>query len=161
MFSVEINGASDVADGMKYLSTTIRNRIAVEALVVAMTPVLNSARRYAGKTRDTGALQESIGFRVRPYPRLGKVICVIGPRRGFKRKDPSGKGYRDPAKYGHLIEFGHAKRGGAGTVAAVPFMRPAFAENSQRVIAELAAALGQRIEVAVARKKRRAKKKGT
>lgn len=112
-------------------------------------------QKKQGITRN-GLLKKSMGYVVRVYG--NKVVGVIGPRNGFKTQigvrtrggaqrtveivrrkytktvtvqtkkgDPI---FEDPAKIGHLVEFGH---GGPHPAPAYPFMRPAWDENAARI----------------------------
>lgn len=139
MISVEITGLDDLQKGLKAIGKKMREKIGNEAVVTAMTPVVDLAQRLAGKSRETGALQESIGMKVKPYRRGNVIFGIVGPRKGFNKPDPSGKGFRDPRKYAHLVEFGtkHA--------SAKPFMRPAFHATKGRVVQQLGAVIGTQV----------------
>jgi HK97 gp10 family phage protein len=172
MIDVKIEGVEELGNAVKKLGKRIRADIGREALVSALTPLVNAAKRHAKKSRDTGALESSIGFRVKPYKRNAGFFAVVGPRRGFNGPDG-----RNPIKYGHLVEFGHysaasSLRFGGGRkgkkikyydarsfILPQPFMRPAWRETKDGMIAEMGRVMGQRIAIEVAaRGKRRARK---
>ena len=57
-------------------------------------------------------------------------MVVVGPRRG---QHSTGDGEtRDPARYAHLVEFGHHAPDGS-FVAGTPFMRSAFEGEKERM----------------------------
>lgn len=140
MITADITGMDDLAKALDGIKKRVQTKIGTEAVVTALTPLVDAAQHYAGYSKETGALKDSIGIKSKPY-RRGKVIFgVVGPRNGFKRPDPSGKGFRDPRKYAHLVEFGTPK------AAPVPFMRPAFAETKDFAIQEMARVIGDGVK---------------
>lgn len=159
MLKLDISGEVDIAATLSELSNAAKTKIGVEAVVNALTPVVDAAQRNAKRSEDTGNLRRSIGFRVRPYKRTGNIVAIIGPRRGFKVPDPSGRGYRVASKYGHLVEFGHMAKGGKH-IAAKAFMRPAFDSQKAEAQRRMAKVLGQKIELAAKKIARRKAKKG-
>jgi HK97 gp10 family phage protein len=182
MIGIEITGIDDLAKGLKAIGKKMRTEIASEAVTTALVPMVNEARALAGKSRDTGALQESIGVKVKPYKRGAVIFGIVGPRRGFKKPDPSGKGFRDPVKYAHLVEYGHHTKAASGKfggakkrekitaetatayVLPQPFMRPAFAKTKGQMVKTLGEVIGGRVDVEAkrvfaARRGRRAAKK--
>lgn len=183
MIGIEITGIDDLSKGLKAIGKKMREQIGREAVATALVPMVNAARANAGKSRDTGALQDSIGLKVKPYQRGAKIFGIVGPRRGFRRSDPSGKGFRDPVKYAHLVEFGHYTRAGKGGkfgaakkgekvteetatayVLPQPFMRPAYAATKSGMVKTLGEVIGSRVDVEAkrvyaARRGRRAAKK--
>ena len=156
MMGIAIIGTADVAETLEKLSNAAKKKLGTDALVEALTPMIDAARARASDSVDTGNLKASIGFRVKAY-KNGKILGYVGPRNGFKVVDRHGK-TRIATKYSHLVEFGHAKKGG-GTVAAEPFLRPAFAATSQQCAATLGAVLGRKIEIEATRLSRRKRRK--
>lgn len=158
MISVEISGMVDVARALSEMSRQAKNRAGRKALITALTPIVEDARRRAPKY--TGNLAASIGFRYRKF-RTGNQTAVIGPRKGFR--DPATK--RLAHKYAHLVEFGHviaskkSARGRKGTaggfVPAKPFIRPAFEAGRDRAVRDIARVLGSEIELTARRTARR------
>lgn len=153
MIRVSIDGLADIDDNMRKLLShkkTFMMAAAGEAIIAALTPMVDAAQRNA--VRDTGTLKNSIGFRVKPYKRRGNVFAVVGPRRGFKGPDG-----RDPAKYGHLVEFGHTTKN--GKVAINPFMRPAWDETRGEMTATIARVIGGKVAVEAKRLASRKRRK--
>jgi HK97 gp10 family phage protein len=155
MISAEITGLDDLTKGMKAIGKKLREQIGQEAVVTALTPLVNAAQLYAGASKETGALQESIGLKVKPYRKGNIIFGIVGPRKGFNKPDPSGKGFRDPRKYAHLVEFGTVKH------SANPFMRPAFAATKGQMISETAAVIGNRVSAEAKRVYASRKKRST
>ena len=85
-------------------------------------------KQKAGDIKDTGALQKSIGFVVKTYPRKNTVQGWSGPRSDYQ---PGGPGKRKPALYAHLVEFGtvHSHK--------TPFVRPTIDQAMPEVTAIL------------------------
>lgn len=151
MIELKIEGAEELGKTIQKIGARMRVEMAREAIVTAATPMLNAAKRHAEKSRDTGALVQSIGFRVKPYKKNGGMFCVVGPRRGFRGPDG-----RDPVKYAHLVEFGHMTEK-SGLVAVQPFMRPAWQETKGRMIDDIAKVFRTQV-AAEARRRTRGKK---
>ena len=165
MIGVEITGVEDLLKGLKTIGKKLREQIGREAVTTALVPMVNAARYYAGQSSETGALAASIGVKVKPYQKGAAIFGIVGPRRGFDRPDPSGKGVRKPTKYAHLVEFGHYTKAGSGKfggakkgtkvtpenatayVLPQPFMRPAFAATKDAMTQTLADVIGERVSV--------------
>lgn len=154
MMQVEISGERDLVQALKELTNSAKGKISMEAIVTALTPVVEAAKSFARASRDTGNLYNSIGFRTKAYPRRGRVVAVIGPRRGFRVVDRFGR-TRNATTYGHLIEFGYMGPSGKH-VAAKPYMRPAFESTHGEALQSMANVFRQQIEMVV---KRRARKR--
>lgn len=123
--------ASEVRRIVRSLAA-INKRLARKALRKAVT-VAGRVVRDDAKNRvavRTGLLRKSLGVRVRTYLARGVVVAVVGPRRGFRRDVP-GVGTVDPVNYAHLVEYGTNKS------AAKPFLRPAWDENKERIVAAM------------------------
>jgi hypothetical protein len=136
-------------------------------MVLAVQPTVAAARALA-PVGETGGLRRSIGFAVRVYRRGGRsVYGIVGPRRGF------GVNGTEPANYAHLVEYGHAIAVGgrltrgrriqlgvlAGTVAARPFLRPAWDATKGQVLKTLETVLRQRVDAAVVKNQKTAARK--
>jgi len=153
------------------LPAAMQARVMKGALARAARPIVQAAKQRAPKR--TGALRRSITAIVREYPRAGKVIAIIGPDHGTYAKGARLKaGVRNgkvdrPAKYAHLVEFGHytgtrsgkfggfakgfkrskAVTAGLGSqsatayVLAQPFLRPAVMGATNQSADELARAV--------------------
>lgn len=137
--------------------------------VIAVVDHEGNVLHDTGLVGQTGQMLKSLGRKVKSYP-SGTVVGMVGPRTGFaipirprerdstvKRKDGSvaKKGetiMHDPAKIGHLVEFGH---GGIHPAPPHPFARPAFEESKSEMTlilqAETASGL-ERVALAAASK---------
>jgi HK97 gp10 family phage protein len=163
MIKFKITGEAEMAKALQGLPSKIKKDVAFAAMVAAVQPTVLAAKALA-PVGETGELKKSIGFVVRQYRRGDVTYGIIGARRGFGTKKT------DPAKYAHLVEFGHAIAVGgklfrgvnpfknvkatgvlAGFVAPRPFLRPAWEATKTEVIAILSRVLGQGIEAAVAK----------
>lgn len=138
MFEIEIGGEVALKDALSLLSKKMQREIGFEAVVTAMTPVVSRAKRYARRSMDTGNLHDSIGIKSTPRLKKGRLYAIVGPRRKFRKADPSGKGFRVATKIAHLVEFGTSKS------AAKPFMRPAWAVEKNKVEKRLGETFGKR-----------------
>lgn len=194
---VELDGVRQSLHALESLGPRVYKRVMTSALRKAVRPIVAAARakapkksrsRRAPKESPTGALRRSIGYVVRKYKQhmdqsrssvrsggAGTILALVGPRRGFKGVDGRGR-VRDPANYGHLIEFGHRiakggklmrlgrllskrrRRGAvlgtgrvAGHVPARPFLRPAFDANKSAALAIIRQEIGAGIEREAAR----------
>ena len=134
MIRLTIDGVDDLEKALRAVGKKAAREAALVAVQHAAQPIVEAARSLA--PRETGALSESIGFRTSAYRRGEKVIAAIGARSKYRGAD-----MRLPAAYAHLVEFGHAKKGG-GTVAAKPFMRPAIAQAAGEAMRTLGDTFG-------------------
>lgn len=104
------------------LPPSMESRVMADALESAAKPIVTAAKTAAPV--DTGALRRSISAIVRRYPAKGKVMAIIGPSHGYFRKGrriKSGGDFRNasaPAKYAHLVEFGHYSAAATGVSVA-------------------------------------------
>lgn len=93
--------------GMKDLERRLRligdraPAVGRHAVSLAATPIVSAAKRYAERSKDTGALQASIGKVVKVYKHSGVALAVVGPRRGAQ--------FKGRANIAHLIEYGWRK----------------------------------------------------
>lgn len=136
----KMSGLDDLFEIVDRLDLEMRSKITVAALKQG-APVLVSATQSFAPVR-TGALRESISFRVKSLKTLGTAVAIVGPRTGrFSKGKALGKhdSYKDsdePARYAHLVEFGHATP--KGFVSAKPFMRPAVVAVSDQIASRMA-----------------------
>lgn len=117
------------------------------AVTFAIKPLLKSMKAKVPVV--FGQLKRSLKIKQKNYKRQGIVFALVGPDAAVK--DPV-TGAR-PVKYAHLVEFGtaphevNAKRGKVLTLLvgpvtkiehpgarAKPFMRPALAENKNKIL---------------------------
>lgn len=139
MIRLSIDGIDDLEKALRAVGKKAAREAALVAVQHAAQPIVDAAKALAPK--DTGALRDSIGWRVKPYRRGDRALAVIGPQSKYRGGDG-----RQPAKYAHLAEFGHAKAGG-GTVAAKPFMRPAIAQASNEAMRTLGETFGVALKI--------------
>ena len=98
MIRLTIDGIDDLEKALRAVGKKAAREAALVAVQHAAQPVVEAARNLA--TEDTGALRESIGWRVKPYRRGDKAIAVIGPQSKFRGPDG-----RQPAKYAVAANF--------------------------------------------------------
>ncbi len=116
-------------DAVKGISGSTSMRIMAEAMKDACKPIVDDAK--ARIPIRTGALRKSMGVVVRTYPEAKKIVAIIGPQNLnlIAARTPKGKmsarkfGNGDdpkkrinPAKYAHLVEFGHRSVHGGGAL---------------------------------------------
>ena len=180
--SVEMSYAA-ISEVLRGIPREIQNRILATAVRSAARPVVRAAKKHAMKSKRTGALVASINVRVKEYKPRATAVAIIGPDRGrygagikLKKSDDKRRSHI-PAKYAHLVEFGHFSRAGTGVdvrtakgtrtkagtfkassfILPQPFMRPAFAETK----AQSERALIRGIGTGINRVRRRLTKEGS
>jgi hypothetical protein len=141
-------------------STKAKNEIAFAAVFEAAQPMAEAERALA--PAQEGGLKQSIGVAMRK--KKTRTYAVIGPRWGY------GKEGEEPARYGHLVEYGHRIAHGKsgkldrktintsspnGYVPAHPFMRPAWEATKEKVYSTLQTVLRREITAWAARKKKK------
>lgn len=122
--------AAETVRALLALKPAVAKRLMRYALSAGARIIAREAKDLA--PRDTGLLKRSIGIRAVTYS-SGVSVAIIGPRKGFKTT-VSRRGrsqVANPAKYAHLLEFGHVMRNEKdgpelGRVKAYPFIGPAF-----------------------------------
>lgn len=157
MIEFDITGDDEICRVLRGLPAAIARDAALESLVEACQPTIEAAR--AAAPVETGGLRDSIGGVLRKYRRGLMLMFVIGPRWGF------GKDGREPARYGHLVEFGHIqvakifgtslRKGTAiamGFVEGKPFLRPAWDSTKEAVLAKFSTLFGAKVEAIVRRR---------
>jgi hypothetical protein len=149
--SVRIEGAAELSAVLNAIPAEMRRDILAVAVAKASQPMVRAAKGFAQASVDTGALRRSLGSVVRKYKKGATAVAVVGARRGYYRdgvklaKKADRRGSAMPAKYAHLVEFGHVAANGK-IVAGQPFMRPAFATSAPGVKAALIEGIGTGIE---------------
>jgi HK97 gp10 family phage protein len=131
--TVKVTGIQGLRTALNRLPVELQRATAAKALREGMKPVLKAARANAGKSKDSGLLQKSLGLNVRK----GKngLTARVGPRSGFKKMvHRKGKGMElaNPVKYAHLVEYGTSHS------AAKPFIRPAIDSSTEAINTKLA-----------------------
>lgn len=165
---VQVQGVAELVGRMKSLPDKLRNKGMRSAMKAAARPIVQATKSMAPV--QTGLLRQSVASVVvkskDSYSALIGMRHTVGSSkkgRGFrpskkviraiKKTIASGGASRsaDPARYAHLVEFGHnivTRSGkGGGRVAAKPFMRPGLqsaASSAEQILArELGAFLEQ------------------
>lgn len=120
---------------LKGIATDVQADVLADMVKEGAKPVVRSIK---SKVRVRfGNLKKSITVAVRKKRKKGTALAVIGPESGGrfnggkrlnKNKDDL-SGSDQPSRYAHLVEFGHAGRGGGPSVKAYPFMRPGTTES--------------------------------
>jgi len=138
---LEITGTKKIMRRLNRLSTTHRNRVLRPAVNAALTPFRRAAAakapvrqlKYTPPGVIPGTLKKSLTKKVKVFRSSGTVLGLMGPSKARARTfiTPAGPILVDPARYAHLVEFGH---GGPRPARAYPFMRPAY--DSQRSAAQ-------------------------
>ena len=152
--TVDVLGIPELLDALRKLKDATQRKYMRTGVEKAMRVLRSAARSLA--PRESGLLAKSMSYVIRTYPQKNLVLGVAGPAWGFKspvQKNRRNKlqivskkkrallseaeldsmAYRDPAKYGHLLEGGHelvrSRKGikrTIGHVAARPFLKPAY-----------------------------------
>lgn len=108
-----VKGLEDLSGAFRGVSDAMRQQLLKAAVWAAIQPIKVAAKRFAKRSEDTGALRDSITDKVVNYPHSGKAVGLVGPDSDYYlkgKKTRLGRFHRDmrrPAKYGHLIEYGH------------------------------------------------------
>ncbi len=166
--SLHVAGATELINRLKQLGPTLKNSVMRDVMKAAARPIVQATKALAPV--QTGLLRQSIASVVvkskDSYSALIGMRHVSGRKRKGAKFKPSKTVLRriadfgtagDPARYAHLVEFGHTivprgsaisskerrsfdKRGigaaqlgirhGYGRVGAKPFMRPGLAAGA-------------------------------
>lgn len=102
-----------IIEALQGIPRDLKTQILATAVGEAARPIVQSAKRHAESSKLTGALQASLASKVRKYKGDEVAVAVIGPDRSYyrgsgrlKKKDDR-RGAEQPARYAHLVEFGH------------------------------------------------------
>lgn len=114
-----LTGYGEVLAVLNDIPKEMKAKILGVAVTKAAAPSVRAAKKHAAKSRRTGALQKSIRSRTKTYPKNATAVAIIGPDRGRYgagkrlKKGDDARQSNMPAKYAHLVEFGHlTARGG-------------------------------------------------
>jgi len=152
MASMSLSGDKRLMDALYSLPAQVRRKCVAKAMNAGGGILKRAIETNAQKHYVTGTLAKSIVVkRVKPK-RPGSFLVIVGPknvRRAFRRTNKGklrgvsdkkidqvkAEGtqvfFRNPAKYAHLVEFGHA---GKRKAKPHPFMRPAFDAVAQTAL---------------------------
>lgn len=151
--AIKLTGTEELLKKMSKLPQRIQNEVALESLVVCIMPVVETAKGLVEV--DTGALKESIGYRLRRYKGGKHLFVVVGARRGRFGPDND-----QPSKRAHLLEFGFTHAGKKGVeVKAKPFIRPTWMKHRNSFLAQFGREFSRRLDKVIAA--RSAKKRKT
>lgn len=136
---LKLEGQDELVNTLTELDKAVRGRISTEAVAVAVAVFVEPIRQRA--PRMSGELADSVGSRVRYYPRRGVVAAYAGP------SYPRGA-------HGSILEHGTVQRQTRkgyfrGSGPAMPFVGPAFASAAGAAESILERELKQRIEAEV------------
>lgn len=164
---ISLVGESDLIRKLNGLGDRVYRNVVASASRKSFKAVLDHAQSLV--PTETGLLKSSLGVKQKKYPQSGRIVTVIGPRKGYGANvvvNLSGQRisqFRDPVKYAHLVEFGaspHTITAGGTTYThpgapAQPFMRPAYDANESKTVSGMKAYLS----IGVEREARKAGKK--
>lgn len=128
----QYSGTDELLRQLQGIDLMTQEAVLVEALTEASKPIVEDARANItsnGSVR-TGALRKAVGFVIRRYPRMGRLVAYIGVRHmdfaatetggsaliTAKRRLGPGETLVTPANYAHLVEFGHRSVHGGGAL---------------------------------------------
>lgn len=98
-----LTGIDQLLKNLRQINAELAKRAPSAAVRAGSRIIINEARIRT--PIKTGSLKKSIGLRIRKYSRSNTLTGIIGPR-SIPYATPSGK--KNPAFYGHLVEFGTA-----------------------------------------------------
>lgn len=129
----KLTGMKELRRALEDLDKKTANKFTRIALASGAKVLKEAAAANAPK--ETGLLKKSIGVTIKR--RKGVLSARIGPRKGFgkKVKVDGREEYRDPNKYGHIVEYN-----------SKPYLRPAFDGKAGTAEARVGEKLGQLIE---------------
>lgn len=153
---MSLQGAADLDRALKAMARTTAKRTARKAMAKALSPVEEAARALAPQG-PTGNLRDSVTISYKLNPSQAKEAGREGP-------DVAHMYVGAGSPHAHLVEFGtaarHHKSGKfVGVMPPNPWMRPAWDDNRDAVLAGLTEALRIEIEAFAARAAKRAARK--
>lgn len=139
--AIEKKKFNDLLREIDALPKKLRKGSELSVLRAGAILIRNSAKSFAARSKDSGALGKSITLII--TGKTGSKTARIGPlkyyRKTVKRTNKkSGKKYSDkavPQNYSHLIEYGTSRS------PAQPFIRPAIDATQEKVASAMAAQL--------------------
>jgi hypothetical protein len=123
VFALELTGITDLRGFIKDLNPGSQDRIIMGGMKTAGDTIAKIAKTKI-VNNETGALQKSLGTVVKRGRNTGLLMAFVGARSryyvGGQRLKP-GQSYknsqlRNPAKYSHLVEYGHRSVHGGGAL---------------------------------------------
>lgn len=122
---VVLQGDRALLRQLSFLRKRVATRIIKSAITSAASLALKAAK--AKVPVRFGQLKRSLGKKAKAYPKKGVFVVVVGPRSGFKmfiKGQPV-----NPTQYAHLVEHGTSHS------QPEPFLRPAFDETKDAMVA--------------------------
>lgn len=166
-----VEGMGALEAVLQGLPVEVRETILAQAVHKTALPLVKWQKRYARRSMRTGALHDSISYKVKKYGNTTTAVAIVGPSRDYyltgnlKDGNLAAGGYIRPAHYAHLVEYGHhAVKPIKGTqrrkktavaaktewVPAKPFVRPAAFSARAEMAAAFDASVTRSIEQKVA-----------
>ena len=139
--AIEKKRFNDLLREIDALPKKLRKGSELSVLRAGAILIRNSAKSFAARSKDSGALGKSITLVI--TGKTGSKTARIGPLKNYRKtvkrtNKKSGKKYSDeavPQKYSHLIEYGTSK------TPAQPYIRPAIDATQEKVAGAMAAQL--------------------
>lgn len=163
MADIEIEGIGELQNQLSTLPSKVRDKILVRAITKSANIVKQAAITKApmGKSkhlyRQWSKSEKTWKEQSLPHGLLKRSFSVKIDKTNpwYTEANPYVKKGRKAAWYGHMVEFGHRivfvvgrnkKKIVRGTYPARPFLRPAFEETREQVIAEFKNEIAKNIE---------------
>ena len=112
-FGAVLKGDKRLLRKIEQLRAASQRKIMRPAIRRGLSPINKEAKRRAPV--KSGALKKALGTKV-TTTRRKEILGMVGVRKGDQYDG-------DPARYAHLVEYGH---GGKNPAPAHPFLRPAL-----------------------------------
>lgn len=156
--TIDKGGLRDVMRALDQLPKELQKSAEKAVLRAGGKPILKAAKSKVPV--DTGNLKKSLGISVHAN-RSGWISARVGPRKGFKSKNKTGrsrvratKGKRSTWQEGKLAdaqEISWYVETGTPTAAAQPFIRPAIDSAAGEVLSAMAGGLDKHLTRVAAR----------
>jgi hypothetical protein len=123
VFALELTGITDLRGFIKDLNPGSQDRIIMGGMKTAGDTIAKIAKTKI-VNNETGALRKSLGTVVKRGTKTGLLMAFVGARSRYYvggKRLKAGQSYkrsqlRNPAKYSHLVEYGHRSVHGGGAL---------------------------------------------
>jgi hypothetical protein len=123
VFALELTGITDLRGFIKDLNPGSQDRIIMGGMKTAGDTISKIAKTKI-VNNETGALRKSLGTVVKRGTKTGLLMAFVGARSRYYvggKRLKAGQSYkrsqlRNPAKYSHLVEYGHRSVHGGGAL---------------------------------------------
>jgi hypothetical protein len=123
VFALELTGITDLRGFIKDLNPGSQDRIIMGGMKTAGDTIAKIAKTKI-VNNETGALRKSLGTAVKRGTKTGLLMAFVGARSRYYvggKRLKAGQSYkrsqlRNPAKYSHLVEYGHRSVHGGGAL---------------------------------------------